>query len=259
MQADQSALLLKILVAVSLVGTIFINYMAQMKPLNGMTPGEVSDSLPNLFVPAGLTFSIWGIIYLMLAVFTVFQFGIGGTTPAANMLDSVRIIFIINMLANMAWIFTWHYRKFVLSQVLMAVNLITLILINLRLDKLVLTGLEKIVFRLPFSLYFGWVTVATVASVTSYFVAKGWKRLGLSEQSWAIIILIVAAVISTVTMIVRHDIAYGLVFIWAYIGILIKHRSPEGFAKKYPPIIATVMACLAVFAVSEVLMIFNVL
>lgn len=130
MEANNYTLLLKIAVAVSLVGTIFINYLAQMKPLNGVTPAEVSDSLPNLFVPAGLTFSIWGVIYLMLAVFAFFQFGIGNQTPVANLLDQVRVFFIINMLANMAWIFTWHYRKFDLSQVLMGINLITLILIK---------------------------------------------------------------------------------------------------------------------------------
>lgn len=213
MEANNYTLLLKIAVAVSLVGTIFINYLAQMKPLNGMTPAEVSDSLPNLFVPAGLTFSIWGVIYLMLAVFAFFQFGIGNQTPVANLLDQVRVFFIINMLANMAWIFTWHYRKFDLSQVLMGVNLITLILINLEMDKLLMTTVEKIVFRLPFSLYFGWVTVATVASVTSFLVAKDWKRLGMTEQSWAIVILVVAALIGTVTMIVRKDFTYGLVFI----------------------------------------------
>lgn len=259
MQANSYDLLLKIAVAASLAGTILINYLAQMKPFNGMTPGEVSDSLPNLFVPAGLAFSIWGVIYLMLSVFAVFQFGFSSQTPIESLLSTVRLMFIINMVSNMAWIFAWHYRHFALSLLLMGVNLVTLILINLEMDRFTLTGLENIVFRIPFRLYFGWVTVAAVANVTALLVDKNWNRLGQTEQAWTNIILVVAALIGTVTMLVRSDIAYGLVLIWAYLGILIKHQSPQGFAKKYPLVISTVIACLFVFAVSVALMIFKVL
>lgn len=251
-------LALKIAVAAALVGTLFINYLANKLPINGLSQGDVSDSLPNLFAPAGITFSIWGIIYLMLSVFTVFQFGLGGQTPSANLLGAIRVLFILNALANMAWIFAWHYRKFEISVVLMGAILLTLILIHLELDKITLTTLEKIVFRLPFSLYFAWITVAAVANVTALLVARGWNRFGMTEQSWAVIMLTVAAVIGIVTMLVRRDIAYGLVFIWAYIGILIKHQSFAGFAKKYPLIIRLVMACLVAFAACEIMMVFKV-
>ena len=252
-------LVLQIAVAAALVGTIYVNYLAQKLPINGLTQSDISESLPNLFTPAGLTFSIWGVIYLMLTVFTVFQFGFSNQTPVSGLLDTVRVLFIINALANMAWIFVWHYRKFELSILMMAVILVTLILINLELDKLLLTTVEKIVFRLPFSLYFGWITVAAVANATALLVSRGWKRFGLSEQTWAIVIIVVAALIGTATMLIRKDIAYGLVFIWAYIGILFKHQFPSGFAKKYPYVIMTVMACLLVFAAAEALIIFKVI
>ncbi len=152
----------------------------------------------------------------------------------------------------------WHYRKFEISVVLMGAILLTLILIHLEMDKITLTTLEKIVFRLPFSLYFAWITVAAVANVTALLVARGWSRFGMTEQSWAVIMLLVAAAIGIVTMLVRRDIAYGLVFIWAYIGILIKHQSPDGFAKKYPLVIRLVMACLVAFAACEIMMVFKV-
>lgn len=252
---------LKIIVAASFVAMVFVNYLAQMLPLNGMTPGEVSDSLPNLFAPAGLTFSIWGVIYVMLAVFVVFQFGFSKQTPTSASLDKVRVTFIVNAMANIAWIFAWHYRQFELSLALMAVILLTLILIHMSLDKYLLNRIEKIVFRLPFSLYFGWITVATVANVTSLLVALGWDGFGLAQEGWAIIILVVAALIGTATMLIKKDIAYGLVFIWAYAGILIKHNSPApaGFGGAYPLIIWTVIVCLLVYAAAEIFILLKLL
>lgn len=252
-------LVLQIAAAAALVGALYVNYLAQKLPINGLTQRDISESLPNLYTPAGLTFSIWGIIYLMLAVFSVFQFGISAQTPNADLLNPVRVIFIINALANMAWLYVWHYRKFELSLAVMGVLLITLILIHRELDKLTLTGMENIVFRLPFSLYFGWITVAAVVNVTAMLVARGWKRLGLSQEIWAVIMLAVAAAIGTATIIIRQDVAYGIVFIWAYLGILIKHRSPEGFAKKYPTVMRTVMICLSLFAVALILIILKIL
>ncbi len=252
---------LKIIVAVSFIAMVFVNYLAQMLPLNGMTPGEVSDSLPNLFAPAGLTFSIWGVIYILLAVFAIFQFGFSKQTPTATSLDKVRVTFVINALANIAWIFSWHYRQFELSLALMAIILLTLIVINLSLDKYLLNRIEKVVFRLPFSLYFGWITVATVANVTALLVSLGWDGFGLTKEGWTIIILVVAALIGTATIVIRKDIAYGLVFIWAYAGILIKHNSPapSGFAGAYPLIIWTVIACMIVYAAAEVFVLLKLL
>ena len=256
MQTKNNNLPLKIIAAASLVAMVFVNYLAQMLPLNGMTPGEVSDSLPNLFAPAGLTFSIWGVIYVLLAAFAVFQFGFSKGTPSSPSLDKVRVTFAVSSLANIGWIFAWHYRQFELSLALMAILLISLIIINLTLDKMIFNTLEKVVFRLPFSLYFGWITVATVANVTALLVSLGWKGFGLAEQGWTVIILAVAALIGTATMVIRKDIAYGLVFIWAYIGILIKHTAnPPMFAERYSMVIWTVIICLVVFAAAEVFII----
>jgi len=255
MQTKKNDLVLKIIVAASFAAMVFVNYLAQMLPLNGQTPGQISDSLLNLFAPAGLTFSIWGVIYILLAAFSIFQFGFYKGTPAARTIDNIRIVFIISSLANIAWIFSWHYLRFGLSMVFMAVLLISLIIINLRMDKKSLNLLEKAVFRLPFSLYFGWITVATVANVTSWLVSFKWNGFGLAEQGWTVIILIVAALIGALTMYRRRDIAYGLVLIWAYIGIYIKHQSskplPLGFDGNYPLIMGTVIACLVLFAVTE--------
>lgn len=242
---------LKIMVAVSFVAMVIVNYLAQLLPINGVTPGQVSDSMPNLFAPAGLTFSIWGLIYLSLAAFSVYQFDFKKQDMEPALLDRVRAIFVASSLANIAWIFSWHYGNIALSVFLMLALLLSLIFIHLTLDKVRLSRTGRIFYRLPFSLYFGWITVATVANITAFLVRAGWDRFGWTEQAWAIIILLIAMAIGTVTMVIRKDIAYGLVLIWAFTGILIKHVSPNSFAGAYPAVIGTVIACLVAFAAAE--------
>jgi len=245
-------LLLKTTVAVAFVAMVVVNYLAQMLPINGVNPGQVSDSLPNLFAPAGLTFSIWGLIYLLLAVFTVYQF-FYKPEEGQRSLDGVRVVFILTSLFNIAWIFSWHYRGFILSMALMLALLVGLIVVNRMLDGLRLTGMKKAVIALPFSIYFGWITVATVANATALLVSLNWNRFGLPEEFWAVVILLVAMLIGNSAMITRKDVAYGLVLLWAYTGILIKHVSPANFAGAYPWVIATVILCLIAYAAGEFL------
>ncbi len=257
METWREKLPLKLAVAIAFVAMVVVNYLAQLLPINGVTPGQVSDSMPNLFAPVGLTFSIWGLIYLSLAAFTIYQFGFGRRGAECQSLDKVRVVFIISSLANIAWIFSWHYGNIGLSLVMMLAILISLIVINLALDRERLGGSEKVLYRLPFSLYFGWITVATVANVTALLVKGGWDRFGWSEEAWMIVILVVAMAIGTATMVLRRDVAYGLVLIWAYTGILIKHVSPAAFAGAYPAVIGTVIACLAIYAAAEVFTIYG--
>lgn len=247
----KNKLTLKLSVAIAFVAMIVVNYLAQQLPINGVTPGQVSDSMPNLFAPAGLTFSIWGLIYLLLAAFTVFQFGFGKQNAEPAWLDWVRGVFLVSSLANIAWIFSWHYGNITLSLVMMLAILVSLIVISLILDRQKHTNVEKVFYRIPFSLYFGWITVATVANVTALLVRVGWDRFGWPEQVWTILILLVAMAIGTATMITRKDIAYGLVLIWAYTGILLKHISSGSFHGAYPAVIGTVIACLVVYVAAE--------
>lgn len=251
MEAKNKGTVLKILVAVSFVAMVIVNYLAQMLPINGVNPGQVSDSMPNLFAPAGLTFSIWGLIYLSLAAFSVYQFSFKKQDADPSLLDKVRGVFVVSSLVNIAWIFSWHYGSIGLSVLLMLTLLLSLIVIHLILDKAPLSKAGKVFYRLPFSLYFGWITVATVANITAFLVRAGWDRFGWPEQAWAVIILLVAMVIGTATMVIRKDIAYGLVLVWAYIGILIKHVSQGNFAGAYPGVIVTVIACLVIYVAAE--------
>lgn len=205
------------------VATLTVNFLANALPINGQTTGEISDRFDIYFVPAGYVFSIWGVIYLGLIAFTVYQ-----ALPAQRDNPHVRrigLFYALSGLANIAWIFLWHYERFILTLPLLALVLISLIVIFLRLwsarDELS-TG-DRWVMLVPFSIYLGWASVATVANATQLLNFLDWGRWGISPETWAVIMLVVAAAIALV-MAVRHaSVAYTAVFVWAYAGIAVKH------------------------------------
>jgi hypothetical protein len=160
----------------------------------------------------------------------------------------INVLFIINALLNASWIFAWHYDFIWLSLLIMFGLLLTLIGIADILRKTVLSKKESWLVRLPFSIYFGWITVATIANVTVFLVSINWNGFGLAESLWTIAILLVGALIGSWRMIYDRSIPYGLVLVWAYGAILFKHISESGFAGQYPGVIATAGLCLLVFA-----------
>ena len=247
---DKTNKTIKVLVLVTYLAMVIVNILANTLPINGIDTGKVSDSYPNLFAPAPVTFAIWGLIYLLLAGYTLYVLGFfRGKSYNDNpvLLERTGLLFSISSLANVAWIFSWHYLRIPLSMVLMVVILLCLILINRITAKARLNDREKYLVRLPFSIYFGWITVATIANATTLLVSLGWKGFGLSEPVWTIIILAVGMLIGIATMFHNRDIMYGIVLIWAYLGILIKHISASGFGRDYPGIIITVIICIVLF------------
>lgn len=218
--------------------------------LNGVDTAAVSDSYPNLFAPAGVTFAIWGVIYVLLAGFVAYVLGWKRTKKTAidtKKLTSVTQLAVLNFGLNALWIFAWQYNVIWLSVVLMLALLVSLIMIVQTLRPIKLKGWEYALVRLPFSVYFGWITVATVANVTTWLVSMKWDGAGLSEGTWMVAILLVAAAIGLVTAFRNRDLAYLAVFIWAYAGILVKHLSPHGWNGAYPSTIITLAIILAVF------------
>jgi hypothetical protein len=224
------------------------NAIANILPLNGITTGDVSLVYDNLFAPAGITFTIWGVIYVALAAFTLYQAGLlksSNDTVKDNLLNKVGILFSISSLANTAWIFAWHYDLIALSLIFMLAILICLIWINGIMVKEKLTDKEKWLVRMPFMVYHGWITVAAIANITVLLVSMGWNGFGISEPVWAVIMIAAGAVIGSLTAIAYKSVAYILVLVWAYIGILIKHTSADGFALRYTGVIAAVIICIA--------------
>ena len=253
---------ISIIVLITYLAMVTVNGLANALPINGMITGAISDSYPNLFAPTGITFIIWGVIYLLLAAHTLYQLGLfhkKGEEVKTALLKEVGTLFAISSVANFAWIFSWHYKIIPLSMLLMLVILICLALITIRINKEKLTTNEKIFIRLPFSVYFGWITVATIANATTLLVDKlgsPVNLLGISEVVWTVAILLVGLLIAVITTLKYRDIAYGLVIVWAYIGILIKHLTakplPDGFNSQYPAVIATVIVSLVVLVVTLV-------
>ena len=166
---------ISIIVLITYLAMVTVNGLANALPINGMITGAISDSYPNLFAPTGITFIIWGVIYLLLAAHTLYQLGLfrkKSEEVKTALLKEVGTLFAISSVANFAWIFSWHYKIIPLSMLLMLVILICLGLITIRINKEKLTTTEKIFIRLPFSVYFGWITVATIANATTLLVDK---------------------------------------------------------------------------------------
>jgi hypothetical protein len=233
------------LAVINLIGflaTVVVNALAVTLPFNSKSTGQLSDQYPNLFVPAGLTFSIWGAIYLLLAVFCVFELmpKVRRDHSRGAFIDRVGLLFILTSILNMGWIFAWHYEMLPLSVGIMLLFLLTLIAIYLRL-KIGVSGVitqEKYLVHIPFSLYLGWISVATIANITALLVHWNWNGIGLSPQFWTIIVVAVAIALAIVMMVRRRDVFYGLVVDWALLGILLKRLADNSQADQWVVIAA---------------------
>lgn len=244
----------QILVTLTYLGMVAVNYLANALPLNGRRTGDVSNAYPSLFTPAGVTFSIWGLIYLLLGAHVLYQCGLfrraAETADEAALLNRVGVLFAVSSLANTAWIFAWHYDLIALSAVLIVVIGICLALIVVTIRATNPVGRQRWLVSVPFSVYFGWTTVAVIANMTVLLVSLGWDGFGLADATWAAIMVLVAMVIGAATVVRNHDVAYGLVLVWAFAGILLRQVSTGGLGGRYPGVIAAVIAALVVVVVA---------
>jgi len=225
---------------------VIVNFLANSLPINNRTTGEISNAYPNLFSPAGLTFSIWGLIYLLLAGYVLYQFSKNAQKKGV-LLTKVNMYFIATSVANILWIFAWHFDYIGFSLIIMAALLFFLIKIADILRDEQLTLQDKLFVHAPFNVYFGWITVAAIANATVFLVSIGWNGFGMADHLWASIIILIGAIIGILRMLKDKSVVYGLVLIWAYLGILIKHVSATGFGGQYTSVIVTVLVSMALF------------
>jgi benzodiazapine receptor len=208
--------------------TVVVNSLAGGTTLiGGQDTAAVSDANPTLITPAGYVFSIWGIIYILLGVFVVYQ-----ALPSQQGKEYQRKIgwlFVLSSLINIGWLFLWQFEYLSLSVVLMFLLLATLISIYVRLGvgKSAVSLRERLAVQLPFSVYLGWITVASIANVAATLVAIGWDGFGLSPETWAILVVAVALIITMLMLFTRKDLAYSLVIIWALLGIGVKQSGNQ--------------------------------
>jgi hypothetical protein len=209
----------QISVLLALIVTIAVNVLSNALPLNGLTAGEISDSFEVYFVPAGYVFSIWSLIYLGLIAYAIFQF-----LPSQRENPRLRHTgwwFVLSSAANSIWLFLWHYSYFALSVVAMLTLLTSLIVIYWRLGvgQQIVTRGERWLVHLPFSVYLGWITVATIANITAFLDFVNWNGFGIAPEIWTIIMLGIATAVAGLVAYYRQDIAYLLVLVWAFVGI----------------------------------------
>ena len=200
--------------------TIFVNVLANALPLNGKNTGEISDQFSIYFVPAGYVFSIWGLIYLGLIFFAVFQ-ALENQKEEAWLRD-ISPYYWIASISNMAWIFLWHYEIFEFTLIAMVSLLVSLIMIYKRISGIKFNQMGKVAVGLTFSIYLGWVSVATIANASQVLYFLGWDGGLFSPQTWAVIMLWVAAALGIWMVISEQDVAFVLVLVWAFAGIAFK-------------------------------------
>ena len=218
---------LQVLNFVFFIIMVIMNGLAVSLPLNGKTTGELSNKYPNLFVPTGLTFSIWSVIYILLFAFCIYQirslFSRKPEPHLAMILEAIGYLFILNATFNALWILTWHYQILPLSILVMLGILVTLVQINKNLKHVqpYLSGGLKVVVKASFGLYFGWICIATIANVTAILVGYGIMPEGISGQSWACIMILIGSCIGFIATINVRNGYVGLAIIWALMGIII--------------------------------------
>jgi hypothetical protein len=192
--------------------------MANVLPLNGQNTGEISNRFPVLFTPAGYVFSIWGVIYLGLLAFGIYQL-----LPSQKnnpRLEKLGYWFFMSNVFNSAWIFAWHYNQFPLSLVIMLGLLVSLLVIYLRLQIGIrpVSTREKWLVNIPFSIYLGWISVATIANFSVVLYNAGWNGFGF-PAAWTILVLAVGVVLGAAMVFLRNEVAYPAVLVWAFAGI----------------------------------------
>jgi TspO/MBR family len=233
--------------ALSVVLALTVNILASVLPLNGQNTGEISDRFEVFFVPAGYVFSIWGLIYIGWIAFAIYQF-----LPAQKENSRLRRLgywFALSGVFNAGWLFCWHYNQFGLSVLVMLALLASLIVSYLKLDvkRAPVSAAEKWSVDIPFSVYLGWVSVATIANITDYLYYIGWNGFGIVPQTWAVIMLVVASLLGLVMALARRDAGFLFVFVWAFAGIALKQADAPLVA--YSAWAATLVALgLAVFS-----------
>ncbi len=218
---NKNFLILNIL---ALLWVLTVNALANILPINGMNTGEVSALYPSLFTPAGFTFSIWSVIYLLLIGFVITQFSIQGKTYFTEL----SLWFLASCVFNMSWILVWHYQLVYASVLIMLLLLFSLTKIFLLIQQNKLTTWkEKLFIKLPVTFYLSWICVATIANISALLVSLSWEGGILSPSAWTITMISVASLVGIFITERYREPAFLLVLIWAFFGIYSKWNGTE--------------------------------
>ncbi len=226
---------------------IAVNALANILPLFGRTTGGVSDDFPSLFTPAGYTFAVWGVIYLLLAAFVVYQV-LPGTRNDARLV-AARPLFVLSCAFNVAWLVSWHALLIPLSELFIVALLLSLIALYLRagLWRAPAPAVERWLLDVPFAIYLGWVSVATVANTTILLLDLGFDG-GANAPAFTVALVVIAAVLGLLAVVTRRDWAYALVVAWGLGGVASARSGEVASVSTVALVCALLLAALAVVA-----------
>lgn len=219
-------LLRSVLVLIAAIATVAFNGISQAIPVGGRTSADVSNQYTTFFTPANYAFAIWGIIYLLIMAFAIYQ-----VLPSQRQNPNTRKVswlFILSCILNCVWITLFQYDQILISVIVIIGFLLSLIAIYVRLDvgHTKVSTADRWLVHLPFSVYLGWLCVATIANISVFGVAQGWTDpLGIAGPTWAAIMLVVASMVGLIIAITRRDVGFILVFGWAFMAIVNKQSA----------------------------------
>lgn len=226
------------------IATIAVNALANILPINGLNTGEVSALYPSLFTPVGLTFSIWSVIYFLLFGFIILHW----IKRDAYIFAEVAQFFWLSCALNISWILTWHYLQTAMSVTIMLLLLLTLIQLFLKVRKVSMnTAGEKIFVRLPFTLYFAWICVATIANISALLVAENWSGSFLSSTTWTVVMMTVASLLAIFITAKYRVPPFALVIAWALLGIFLRWNATESQGIAYAALSLLALVSVSAF------------
>jgi translocator protein len=207
------------LVVIATAATIFVNYLAGIGYIGGITPQIVSEKYPTFFTPAGYAFSIWGLIYLALIAYTIFQ----ALPKNTGKYDEIRVAYVISSVANCGWIFLWHNLQITASLGAMLVLLGSLAFINSRVIR-VSNHAERLLIKAPFNIYLGWVSVATIVNFTIALLANGVNSSDYVSVRISCGLIVVATILGIIMRWKLRNFCFPVVIAWALTAVALKNN-----------------------------------
>ncbi|MBW6463525.1 MAG: TspO/MBR family protein [Dethiobacteria bacterium] len=225
----------------ALVLVLLFNFLSNALPFNGLTQGDLAELYPVLLTPATYVFSIWGLIYIALIAFIIYQAMPGSRDNP--LVKAVGILFALSSLFNILWLFAWHYQRIGWSMIIMLLLLASLIVIYLRIGAVTTEKsiYERFLVKYPFSLYLGWISAATLVNFNVLLYDIGWLGTGGGGIFFTMLMILVAGLVALAVFYLRQDYVYAAVFVWALVGIGVRHGTDI--------IILTIVAWLAAAAI----------
>jgi hypothetical protein len=229
---------------VALLVTVFVNYLSNAGVFNGNTMASVSNEYQNLFTPAGYAFSIWGIIYISLAGFVIYQSrGLFNNKQPDPDVFNIGWLFVLTCVANCLWIIAWLYDYTGVSVLIMCALLFFLIqiILNTRMEMELISFKKVALLWWPFALYTGWILLALVANVAAFLTKIEWNRLGLSEVTWTLIMITVAGLIYLYLTWTRNLRESAMVGIWGLIAVAVANWDNEQTIAYYAIVMSVIL------------------